>query len=216
MKHQCPICRSWNEIPTALTLSETWSRSGERGFKVYSLKAQEGPLIAEVWQNIEYDDDHKRRLTDWHWQYNPVDRCCGALPGGNAESRAAAMQAAVAAFQAHCDELRLGVAGTRKSFHAGPVIQAACTHHGVSISELMSTSRSPRLASARWSAMMALREVGGWSLPNIANALCLRNHTTVLKGIRSAHDRMQRDPAYRNAVAMVRQAAIEAQDERAK
>jgi hypothetical protein len=105
MKAQCPICRTRHSIPESLALSASWRAARDGRLTDYSLRTVAGRLVAEVWRNIIYDQDHKIILTDWHWQYHPLDRCCGALPGGNAGSRAAAMQAAMAAFAAHCGEI---------------------------------------------------------------------------------------------------------------
>lgn len=106
MKVQCPICRTWHSIPESLALSASWGAARDGRLTDYSLRTVAGRLVVEVWRNVIYDQDHKMMLADWHWQYHPLDRCCGALPGGNAGSRAAAMRAAVAAFTVHCAEIQ--------------------------------------------------------------------------------------------------------------
>lgn len=106
MKVQCPICRTWHSIPESLVLSTRWKAVRDGRFTDYSLRTVAGRLVAEVWRNIIYDQNHKASLADWHWQYHRLDRCCGALPGGNAGSRAAAMQAAIAGFSVHCAEIQ--------------------------------------------------------------------------------------------------------------
>ena len=86
------------------------------------------------------------------------------------------------------------------------VIKAVCTHHGVDRAKLLSRCKKAEIVRARWSAMMMLREVECWSLPRIAGVLN-RDHTTVLVGLRRAHEHMSIDAAYRDAVARVRDVA---------
>lgn len=101
MKAQCPICQRWNEIPEQLTIPANWQHTRRNGSTTYYIRAAEGRSIAEVWRNVEYSGTG-RTPTDWHWQYMPLDQCCGFLPGGNKPSKDAAMKAAIAAFSDHC------------------------------------------------------------------------------------------------------------------
>lgn len=217
MKLQCPICESWHAISDTVTLSPNWNAVRDGELTDYSLRAVDGRLVAEVWRNVIYDQNHRMTLADWHWQYHPLDRCCGALHGGNALFLEQAMQAAVAAFSAHCAQIGIAIRSLPNdgdNLRADIVIRAACIHHGVTRIELLSRSRADLFVRARWSAMLALREVGGWSYPRIAKALCRRDHVTVIRGLQSAQNHMRINPDYRDAVARVRQAAIEAKQSR--
>jgi len=111
MKVQCPICRQWQAVPEALTLPAKWSHHRRDGLTEYSLTASNGRLIAEVWRNVEYGEDGVAILTDWHWQYNPLDRCCGQLPCGNAPTSDGAKAAAIEAFTKHGMENKCAVIG---------------------------------------------------------------------------------------------------------
>lgn len=104
MKAQCHICRSWNEVPALLTMPPRWRYSRADGATVNYLQAAEGRLLMEVWRNIEYDHNHIAVPTDWYWQYHPINKCCGQLPGGNAGTKDAAMAAAITAFSDHCSQ----------------------------------------------------------------------------------------------------------------
>lgn len=217
MKVQCPICRTWHAFSEVLTLSPDWNAARDGELTDYSLRTVDGRLVAEVWRNIIYDDNHNMTLGTWHWQYHPLDRCCGPLPGGNALFLEQAMQTAVASFSAHCTQIGIAIRSASNDddkLRAETVIRAVCIHHGVTRTELLSRSRADLFVRARWSAMLALREVGGWSYPRIAKALCRQDHVTVIRGLQSAQNHMRINPDYRDAVARVRQAAIEAKQPR--
>jgi hypothetical protein len=63
------------------------------------------------------------------------------------------------------------------------VVERVAGERGISLAELRSTSRSPRLVRARWAAMTAARSETDASLPQIGRILN-RDHTTVLHGLR--------------------------------
>ena len=77
---------------------------------------------------------------------------------------------------------------------------AACNHFGVSPEELLSTSRSPRVAWPRQLAMYLAREVAGESLPAIGRHFGGRDHTTVLHACRRVSARIDDDPQAGEAV----------------
>lgn len=217
MKAQCPICRTRHAIPESLALSARWRAARDGRLTDYSLRTVAGRLVAEVWRNVIYDQNHNITLGTWHWQYHPIDRCCSPLPGGNALFLEQAMQIAVTSFSAHCVQIGIAIRSASNdgdNLRAETVIRAVCIHHGVTRTELLSRSRAGLFVRARWSAMLALREVGGWSYPRIAKALCRQDHVTVIRGLQSAQNHMRINPDYRDAVARVRQAAIEAKQPR--
>jgi len=80
-------------------------------------------------------------------------------------------------------------------------IQAAtCTHFELSAEELLSTSRTARVAWPRQVAMYLARELTGESLPAIGRHFGGRDHTTVLHAWRRTSARIAKDDASREAV----------------
>jgi chromosomal replication initiator protein len=77
---------------------------------------------------------------------------------------------------------------------------AACEHFGLSSSELLSTSRSARVAWPRQLAMYLARELTESSLPAIGREFGGRDHTTVLHACRRASERITGDAGAREAV----------------
>lgn len=83
---------------------------------------------------------------------------------------------------------------------------AACEYFGVSPEELLSTSRSARLAWPRQLAMYLARELTGESLPAIGRHFGGRDHTTVLHAWRRTNTRIATDDDAREAVDKLCQA----------
>jgi chromosomal replication initiator protein len=84
---------------------------------------------------------------------------------------------------------------------SAPEIQAAvCEHFGLSASDLLSSSRTARLAWPRQLAMYLTRELTGQSLPTIGREFGGRDHTTVLYACRRAARRLEGDSDARTAV----------------
>jgi chromosomal replication initiator protein len=77
---------------------------------------------------------------------------------------------------------------------------AACAHFGLSSDELLSATRSPRVAWPRQVAMYLARELTGESLPSIGREFGGRDHTTVLHACRRAGARIATDADARAAV----------------
>ena len=77
---------------------------------------------------------------------------------------------------------------------------AACAHFGLSSEELLSSTRSPRVAWPRQVAMYLARELTGESLPSIGREFGGRDHTTVLHACRRAGARIATDAQAREAV----------------
>jgi chromosomal replication initiator protein len=77
---------------------------------------------------------------------------------------------------------------------------AVSAHFGLSPSELLSTTRSARIAWPRQVAMYLARELTGESLPAIGRHFGGRDHTTVLHACRRASTRLAGDDDARRAV----------------
>jgi chromosomal replication initiator protein len=89
--------------------------------------------------------------------------------------------------------------------HRGPrsvaeIQAAACEHFGLSSEELLSSSRTPRIAWPRQVAMYLARELTGESLPSIGRHFGGRDHTTILHAWRRTTARIATDDASREAV----------------
>jgi chromosomal replication initiator protein len=77
---------------------------------------------------------------------------------------------------------------------------AACEHFGLSSEELLSSTRTARIAWPRQVAMYLARELTGESLPAIGRRFGGRDHTTVLHAWRRTTARIAADDASREAV----------------
>jgi chromosomal replication initiator protein len=77
---------------------------------------------------------------------------------------------------------------------------AACTHFSLSLEELLSSSRTPRIAWPRQIAMYLARELTGESLPAIGRHFGGRDHTTVLHAWRRTTKRIATDHSAREVV----------------
>jgi chromosomal replication initiator protein len=80
----------------------------------------------------------------------------------------------------------------------------ACEHFGLEADDLLSASRSPRIAWPRQLAMYLSRELTGESLPAIGRHFGGRDHTTVLHACRRTAERIDSDARTRSAVAELR------------
>jgi chromosomal replication initiator protein len=63
---------------------------------------------------------------------------------------------------------------------------------GVPVDALLSTARTNSVCLPRFACFWALREVHGWSYPDIGAAFA-RDHSTVMGGLRSLQRRVERD-----------------------
>ncbi|HLH13931.1 MAG TPA: chromosomal replication initiator protein DnaA [Solirubrobacteraceae bacterium] len=93
------------------------------------------------------------------------------------------------------------------SRHTVADVQAAiCRHFALSAEELLSPTRSARVAWPRQLAMFLARELTGQSLPEIGRQFGGRDHTTVMHACRRATARIAEDESLREAVDNVRRA----------
>jgi chromosomal replication initiator protein len=96
-----------------------------------------------------------------------------------------------------------GASSTRRRSVAD-VQAATCEYFGLSAEDLLSTSRTPRLAWPRQLAMYLARELSEESLPAIGRLFGGRDHTTVLHAWRRTCARIAVDREAREAVENVR------------
>jgi len=92
----------------------------------------------------------------------------------------------------------------RRTRSVDEIQAAACEHFGLSCDELLSPSRTSRIAWPRQIAMYLARELTGESLPAIGRRFGGRDHTTVLHAWRRTKKRITEDPAAREAVEKLR------------
>lgn len=88
----------------------------------------------------------------------------------------------------------------------GAIKAAVCERFGVSDDELVSSSRTARLAWPRQAAMYLARELTPQSLPAIGREFGGRDHTTVMHALKRAETRIAGDPDLRRAVDDLRRA----------
>jgi chromosomal replication initiator protein len=91
-------------------------------------------------------------------------------------------------------------AGHARSRTIAEIQQATCAHFGLTAEELLSSTRTPRIAWPRQLAMYLARELTGASLPAIGREFGGRDHTTVLHACRRASKRLASDDGSREAV----------------
>jgi chromosomal replication initiator protein len=96
--------------------------------------------------------------------------------------------------------------GPRRTCSADEIRAAVCEHFGLDAADLLSSSRSARVAWPRQLAMYLARELTGQSLPAIGREFGGRDHTTVLHACRRTAARLQDDRGAREAVDNLRQA----------
>jgi chromosomal replication initiator protein len=95
----------------------------------------------------------------------------------------------------------------RSTAHSVSEIQAAVAEHfGITADELLSSSRSARVAWPRQVAMFLTRELTGQSLPAIGRDFGGRDHTTVMHACKRAATRMAADRQAHDAVDKLRRA----------
>jgi chromosomal replication initiator protein len=98
------------------------------------------------------------------------------------------------------DKLYPGVSAPSTVRSIADIQAAACEHFGVSLQELVSSTRSARVAWPRQVAMYLARELTTESLPSIGRRFGGRDHTTVLHAWRRTSARIAVDDAARTAV----------------
>ncbi len=98
------------------------------------------------------------------------------------------------------DSLYPSSSWARRERSVGEIQSAACECFGVSSAELLSTTRSTRVAWPRQVAMYLSRELTGESLPAIGRQFGGRDHTTVLHAWRRTSARLATDTTAREAV----------------
>ena len=92
----------------------------------------------------------------------------------------------------------------RERLSVADINAAACEQFGLTLEELLSPSRTPRIAWPRQVAMYLARELTEDSLPVIGRQFGGRDHTTVLHACRRTASRVATDTASREAVDRLR------------
>jgi chromosomal replication initiator protein len=77
------------------------------------------------------------------------------------------------------------------------IAAAVAAYYGISMDDLLSKTRSQKVARPRQLAMYLAREEAGTSLPQIGKALGDRDHTTVLYGCSRIEELIETDPSLR-------------------
>jgi len=74
---------------------------------------------------------------------------------------------------------------------AKDIIAAVAQKNGLTVEEMLAARRKKKLAHARQEAMWEIRQRTKLSLPQIAHRMRLKDHTTVLHGVRRHEERMR-------------------------
>lgn len=89
-------------------------------------------------------------------------------------------------------------------------IVCAARLFGVTVDEIVGTSRKTKFVRARWAVMLAIHSLGDerYPLTRIASVIGLKDHSTVHYGIRKASAEVQRNPDFADQVERVTKAAM--------
>jgi chromosomal replication initiator protein len=85
------------------------------------------------------------------------------------------------------------------------IIRTIADEYGITVDELLSSSRSQRVALPRQIAMYILREESDLSLPKIGEILGGRDHTTVMYGHEKITDLLERDKNLRRRIVNIQE-----------
>jgi chromosomal replication initiator protein len=88
----------------------------------------------------------------------------------------------------------------RRERSVGEIQQATCELFGITLEELLSSSRTPSISWPRQLAMYLARELTGESLPAIGRHFGGRDHTTVMHACRRTSARIDSDESSRELV----------------
>jgi len=78
--------------------------------------------------------------------------------------------------------------------HVRTMLTVVAEEHGIPLSSILGPARTQEACQPRFMAFYLVRQIGGFSLPQIGRAMS-RDHTSVLLGIRRHEQRMKREPA---------------------
>lgn len=76
------------------------------------------------------------------------------------------------------------------------IVMSVCLRYGIERKELLGRDRSRRVAWPRHITAWCCRRLTDASLPQVGNALGGRNHTSILRAVRSVEDRRLEDPSF--------------------
>lgn len=93
-----------------------------------------------------------------------------------------------------------GLGGNR----ANQIMRIVATHTGITIPEMQSEYKGQAMVRARWLAALLMRELLGYSTPQIGRQLGDRDHTTILHGIRSAKKLRETDEQFAASLETLR------------
>jgi chromosomal replication initiator protein len=92
-----------------------------------------------------------------------------------------------------------------REIEPGHILTTIAQEYGVTMDELLSQSRSQRVAFPRQIAMYMLREESELSLPKIGELLGGRDHTTVMYGHEKITDLLERDKNLRRKLVNIQE-----------
>jgi chromosomal replication initiator protein len=92
-----------------------------------------------------------------------------------------------------------------REIEPGQILSTIAQEYGVTMDELLSHSRSQRVAFPRQVAMYILREESELSLPKIGELLGGRDHTTIMYGHEKITDLLERDKNLRRKIVNIQE-----------
>lgn len=77
-----------------------------------------------------------------------------------------------------------------KRITAKEILEAVAHRHDMTVAEMLAASRKMRFVRARQEAMWEIRQRTKLSLPQIAGRMRIKDHTTILHGVRKHQERL--------------------------
>jgi len=84
------------------------------------------------------------------------------------------------------------------------IIEVVAEHYGISPSDIKSSVKARRFSYPRQIVMYLCRSLLGSNQQTIADAVGVRNHTTIMYGVNKIEEDIQNDPAFSDTIALLK------------
>ena len=190
-----PIALASDRGPLELEKLETGLRSRFQG----GLLADLGPLDTELRCRILRS---KLKEADLEMEGDTIENLALRMTGSVREIeglvsrlRAARSQSGGRLTTQVVESLVVPYVGVGCDVDIETIVKTVATHFGITREEILSRSRARRVAWPRHVAAYLCRKLTSASLPEIGEAMGGRNHSSILRAVRSVKDSMSGEPA---------------------
>ena len=84
------------------------------------------------------------------------------------------------------------------------IIEVVAEHYGISPADIKSSVKARRFSYPRQIVMYLCRSLLGSNQQTIADAVGVRNHTTIMYGVNKIEEDIQNDPAFSDTIALLK------------